>query len=297
MKFVLIFTIYTISLSLFSQNEKQKTHIKLSQLTDLYKSTINAQSDSIKLYANSIFYDSLYYFISKNNITNQLDSFFIISKIKSSDNKIQIFTYNLQLSSGDYINYGIIKLIKKNITIRLTDKSASITDPVNKIFDQNNWLGAVYYNIITHHYGKNKVYILLGLNANNLTTNYKIIEPLQIINNKPIFGMSLFKFPENKHIIQKRVIFEYSDICQFNLFYNKKKDIIIFDHINSPDSSLINIPQFSGPDLSFDAFVRKKNQWIYTPDIDARNKKSQLNNTKIIPHPRNLFKQKNFNPR
>jgi len=293
MRITVITTIYILFISAYSQNKKDTYHTKLNELAKIYKSIINSQSDSTKLQLNTIFYDSLCSFVENNNITTTLDSLPAIYIIKSSDNKIQLFTYNFILSSGNYIHCGIIKLLKKNIIIRLTDKSNSITDPVNKILNQNNWFGAVYYNIIIHRYGKRKVYILLGLNANNLVTNYKIIEPLQIIDNSAIFGMSLFKFPESKHKIQKRIIFEYSDNYQFNLRYDSEKDIISFDQIASLDSSsTIIIPQFLGPDLSIDAFVRKKNRWIYTPDIDARNKKTPLDNRKITPPPTNLLYQK-----
>ena len=202
------------------------------------------------------------------------DSIFPMGKIVSEDKLVRIFTWFAIRADGTHIHFGYIQhhntKMDKIQLYPLIDKSDTIPENIENLsFDNNNWLGATYYDIIeseSSFYGK--TYTLLGWDGNNIYTKKKIIETLMFVNDdKPKFGVALFPINNTKH---KRLIYEYSRMASMMLKYDTQQHMIVMDHL-APTKSLYNDnPQFYGPDLSVDALKFENELWIYFPSIDYK---------------------------
>ncbi|WP_457832243.1 hypothetical protein, partial [Staphylococcus aureus] len=69
-------------------------------------------------------------------------------------------------------------------------------NPTDSVRTNENWIGALYYNIILKEYNGKKYYTLLGYDENDARTTRKWIEVLTFnADNKPIFGGKFFTYP------------------------------------------------------------------------------------------------------
>ena len=91
-------------------------------------------------------------------------------------------------------------------------------------------------------------------------------------------------------------MFEYSSDVSMSVKYNDKKNQIVYSHLAPRElgSILEGLPQYYGPDGSFDALTQKKDKWVTVEDVDARNDKSKNDKAKK-PEPKDqkpIFKPK-----
>ncbi len=200
-----------------------------------------------------------------------------ISVLKSPDQKFNIYTWTLSDDEGNYHNQGMIQLPPKkgnaSSVIPLMNISKSINNVQQKILSSDEWIGAIYYQIIPVKVKKKKFYILLGVDANNKLTRKKLIDVIWFDGEEIKFGYPIFQ-TEKKLV--NRVIFEYSAQTSMSLRYQKKTKMIIFDHLAPSNPTLQGQFQFYGPDFSYDAFEFKNNKWVYVKDVDARNDSENL---------------------
>src|SRR5690606_24674759 len=135
----------------------------------------------------------------------------------------------------------------------LNDASATLTD-VNAITQDKNWLGARYYELIPMIInGKTPYFILLGWKGNTTKTTKKVIEVLSFTNNQPVFGKAIFETEKNNPL-QNRVIFEYSRQNTMTLQWDKKMNLIVFDHLVPYEPDMTGKFEYYGSDSSFDAY-------------------------------------------
>jgi len=252
---------------LFSQNNKNK----ISGLQILFeKMNFSCNDKSI---------DSINALILKNieNKFNKAD-FSEFKDIKnlsfliSDDKKVDIITWPVYYSDFTYKYYGFVRYYEPDFeryTVEmLSDKSESIVNPERQILSTDNWYGVLYYKIIYKKYKKNKIYILLGWDGINDLTTGKIVDVFYLDeNNEPAFGKEIFNSEDG---IKKRLIFEYKEGISMNLRYDKKKDMIIWDHLSPSKPELKGYFEYYGPDLTFDGLYFEKGIWKYIPDVDLR---------------------------
>jgi hypothetical protein len=203
-----------------------------------------------------------------------------VSKIISDDKKVRLITWMLPLEDGSfhYLGFAQLRKEKKNPYqyVELFDKSAEIKKATTKVLTPEEWWGTLYYTIITSKYKRKNYYTLLGYDANGLTIQKKIIDCLQIGNDRQItFGAPMF-ISEKK--AEHRVFFQYAKDISMSLRFNKKKKMIVFDHLVPQKPSLEGMYEFYGPDFSYDAYQWKKGKWKYVKDIDARNEDANEGN-------------------
>ena len=137
----------------------------------------------------------------------------------------------------------------------------------NKVFDEGKWPGALYYSIVPMSKGKKggNSYALLGFEAKDNLSNYKMIEVITLSKDGCKFGGNFFEFEDRN---PKRVVFEYSDRVTCSLRYYEKQKTIVVDHL-SPRESIYEgfFPEY-GPDGSYDGYVLENGKWKYLPIID-----------------------------
>jgi hypothetical protein len=201
------------------------------------------------------------------------DSLKYIGKIKSSDQRLRIYTWNIPFQNGTHQYTGYLQLKnemnKEPVVYKLTDQSDEIANPAEVILDNENWYGALYYDVILSRAKENRYYILLGFDFNDLFSSKKVIEILCFDDSgKPVFGKPVIETDGN---LAARKIFEFSARVSMNLRYSKEKEMIIYDHLSPSRPSLAGKFQFYGPDMSYDGLKFEDGIWKVHKDIDIRN--------------------------
>jgi hypothetical protein len=259
------------SINSYSQNtdsiflRTQESYLKI-----LFDSIPKCNNDSAKSIINNSIIDSLEKELSFNY---PFDSLKQIGKIKSSDNKIRLITWNIPQADASQCYFGFIqvKLDKEGKwnVYKLNNNAKQTSSDITQLsLNSNSWLGALYYDIISANIKKKNYYILLGVHYNGFFTNKKIIETLDISDNEnPKFGIPILEL--GKHP-QNRIVFEYNIYATMMLKYDVQYKMIVFDHL-SPSAPMYNGNyRYYGPDFSYDGlkYDKGKEKWMLIQNIN-----------------------------
>lgn len=270
-----------------------QSQVKLDSLGKYGDKMLHGLTEQERTHAQDIFSNML-----DSIIGNRASFSLSFSKIKSlsvqeaPDNTFRIFTWNTRTDEGGYKYYGRLQFPagRKNEyqVIKLDDQSEEINSPETKKLGPAEWYGAVYYQIIHKKYKKKDYYTLLGWDGNDKITTKKLIDVLVLDKSGDItFGAPIFEYGKIRH----RIFFEYGKKVTMALNYEKKDDLIVFDHLSPTESSLKGQYAFYGPDFSYEALRFKKGRWILIKNHLAKNQNS--NEGKSNRKPQNgLFDKK-----
>ena len=210
---------------------------------------------------------------TKNSFTHPFDSIINISKLYAPDSSFKIFTWQLMINENTIRQHGAIQMRTADGSLKvfpLIDKSDMITNQTDSISDNNAWMGAVYYKIIQKEYKGETFYTLLGFDENNIKSDKKIMDVLQFVNGKPVFGSQLFVM-ENGNQYQKqmaRYILEYKKEAAARLTFDEDLGAIVFDELTS-ESNTPNKKWTLVPDGEYNGFVWKNGKWVLTSNLFA----------------------------
>jgi len=192
----------------------------------------------------------------------------------SGDERFTVITWNVELRNQSQSYGGLMVYagrkgeqhveplqFKKPNTLRTTlDEKARFT--------AKDWPGAVYYEALLRYQGSKPVYTLLGWDgADNIRTR-KIVETVSVSGSKVKFGIPILSVDRGTN---KRHILEYSDQVSAMLKWRPDMEMIVMDHLSPPRPELAGQTAYYGPDMSYDGFAWKKNQWVLEQDIDVRD--------------------------
>jgi len=269
-KYLIILALF-LPISVFAQSTEIKQ--KTDSISVLFGAIVKAKSDEEKLSYNTkiehIFSELLQ---NKETFDYSFLELKFISKLKSDDDKLKIYTWNIPYENGTFEYFGFVQLKQKDESvalIELTDKSKKIKTPEHKILYANNWYGALYYKLLTNSYKGKTYYTLLGWDGNDNFTNKKIIDVLTLKHKKIQFGSPVFKINNNE--IKNRMIFEYAEQVKMMLRYDDKIKMIVFDHLAPEHPKFKGQYMYYGPDLSQDGFVFQEGLWLLKENLDLRN--------------------------
>ena len=275
---VLLLIISFYSLNLFSQDISENTLKEYEDtLSQIANNIMHGETETFRRESNLGFISELKEILKyKPSYLYPFDSLITISILSPYDKSFRIFNWILKKENGEYEYFGIIILPPKendkyNTLVELKDNSQQIINPEEKILDQNNWYGSLYYNIISTK-KKNAYYTLLGWDGNNKKSTKKIIDVIQIKNDKVIFGKNIFK---KNNQTENRVILEYSSKASISLQYDEKNKRIVFDHLSPIEEEKKGLNQFYIPDGEYDSYNYKKNMWEYQKNINVKNKEKE----------------------
>ena len=208
----------------------------------------------------------------KNSFYYPFDSVKGIGKVYAPDSSFRIITW--QISFDDYycrqrgaIQYrtpnGVLKLVP------LWDASEFTDNPTDSVRTKDNWIGAVYYNIIqTEHNGK-KFYTLFGFDANSIRSNKKWLEVLTFDSrNMPVFGGKYFSFKNDsiKKPDQHRFSIEYKKEAATMFNYEPDLGIILVDHLIS-ESDEPELAYTFVPDGDYEGFKWENGKWVHIDKV------------------------------
>lgn len=212
--------------------------------------------------------------------------------IKSSDNKIRIFTWAIKNNyEGVYQYFGLIvkKETSKNSIYELMDNLDATNSRISKVIDISKWYGALYIDVITKSIGSKKYYTLFGWDGNSNASNIRILDVLSFTGKTAKLGAPIFKNQKEK---LNRVYFEYAESAAMNMTYELKYKRIMFDHLIPETPDLKGIYSFYIPDFSYDSYVWKKDGWHLREDVIGINDKGDEKITVLTSSKGGLKKKK-----
>jgi hypothetical protein len=241
----------------FLIDSKPKLNAYQDSLLILSEETFAAKDNNTRLEKNTQFVKKFIAALKINGSFNyNFDSLKRISILKSPDNSFRIITWFIPTNEGTYRYYGTIQMGTANGSLKLfplTDNTENITD-INALTTNKNWIGARYYEILPIILnGRQPYFILLGWKGNNLKTTKKIIEVLSFDKGEPIFGKNIFEVTKNG-LTKNRVVFEYNKQNAMTLTFDKKVNMIVFDHLVPYEPTMKDNFEFYAADLSFDGY-------------------------------------------
>ncbi len=275
--FLTLFSILTISV--FSQKVSKQLIAEYEDTLKVMAHTImNGENQTVKTEANNAFIFTLQEVLQfERSFNYPFDSLKTISIKTSSDGKVRIYTWLLKKDNGSYQYFGFVhyknKSKKRYEIITLNDNSENIRRPENEQFDNNNWYGALYYDIIYIKKKGRKYYTLLGWDGNNDISTKKIIDVMYFSGREKIkFGASIFKKGKTT---TKRFIIEYNATSTISVRYEEKEKRIVFDHLIPMRKDLEGLHEYYIPDGTYNALKYTNGKWELKNDVAANNPSSK----------------------
>lgn len=144
------------------------------------------------------------------------------SVLTSPDGHLRLFTWAVVRDNGEYECFGAVQFYNDREEeyqyLLLNDRSEDIMNREESLLSADNWLGAVYQDIIQTKMGERTLYTLLGWNGVDNLTERKIIEPVIIRGGVPQFGAAAFRRERNL----RRIVLEYSNDAMVQLGYENQ---------------------------------------------------------------------------
>ncbi len=277
------------------------------ELKSLQKKVFYSKIEKERLDANKEFIKLIESVASnKNALTFPFDSLKEISTLSPNNKKFKLITWNIPKEDQTHLFFGFLivngavtkktglfkrETIQQYQYFKLIDKSAGIKNPETYVGTCDKWHGMLYYELIEC----DDYYTLLAWDGNDKLIQRKFIDVLYFKpDGTPVFGKDVFKFPRKN---PRRIMFEYSSEVTMSLKYHDKKNAIIYSHLAPREEGDImkGLPQYYGPDGSYDSMEQKKGKWIIIEDVNAKNDKNKNDsnwnnplNPKKIKHKKTL---------
>ena len=228
-----------------------------------------------------------------------------VSVLSSPDGHLRIFTWAVVRDDGEFECFGAVQFYNDRDEeyqyLLLNDKSEDILNREESVLSADNWLGAVYQDIIQTQMGERTLYTLLGWNGVDNITERKIIEPVIIRGGVPQFGVAAFRRERNL----RRIVLEYSNDAMVHLAYetqvvrevtrervkvkgtNRKRTVekvsehrermIIFDEVEPQVPGMEGLFQYYVPSGVELAYAFEGGKWELRGGAQGRLKDKRLN--------------------
>ena len=174
----------------------------------------------------------------RNSFYYPFDSLNTISRIYAPDSSFRIFTWQMVINENIIRQHGAIQMKTTDGSLKLfplIDKSDVTKNIADTIGNNMGWMGAIYYKIILTKNQNHNYYTLLGYDENNIRSNKKVIEVLNFVDDKPVFGGHFFSIPGGSLVAHNpaRYIMEYKKESAAKLNYDEEQGLIIAEHLVS----------------------------------------------------------------
>lgn len=234
----------------------------------------------------------------ENSFQYKFDSLPYLATVMPEDSSFRIFTFQVVLKNYTFRHYGAIQLNRKNIKlIPLRDYSDTFPVTPQYTISNANWLGAVYYRIVTKKIKDKPIYFLFGFDQNDILSDKKYVEAMWMEKDSIAkFGLPLFekttidsiplrprKFgdepqrpepPIVKKNVYYRYVLEYRKGSNVSVKYDKTKDMIIHDHTPPLDGKTKDIGFIKVPDGTYEGLQWKKDRWVWQSYVKLAEKET-----------------------
>src|SRR5436190_11490214 len=175
----------------------------------------------------------------KNSFYYPFQSVQGVSKLYAPDSAFRIFTWNISFDDYYSRQRGAIQMRTNDGSLKLIalrDFSEFTPKAMDSVRSKDNWIGAVYYDIVKKTYSGRNYYTLIGFDNNGVMSNKKWIEVLSFDEKKQtVFGGQYFSYEKDsvKREPQYRICMEYKKEARAILKYDQDDKLIIVDHLIS----------------------------------------------------------------
>jgi hypothetical protein len=258
--FALVFIL--LNFNVYSQADFKKLEADLAYQCDVM---VNAFESHHRTSAHSKFIKMFEEALNQNKSYDYpFDSLKWISKKSPDDHSFRIFSWELKKSEAEFQYFGFIQL-KDGQLIKLNDHFKEAEYVMDEEFTDENWLGAIYFNIMEMNPSNGpKYYLLFGLNRWNDYENIKLVDVLFFTKeNQPIFGKPVFRKGEKqeKDVFYNRLLFKYASDANMTVNYNPGMEMIVFDNLIPKMSRIPGQGETLVPDGSYIGYSWDKKYW------------------------------------
>lgn len=279
LKYTSFFTIIFLSLSetvsaqKISSSDMKKLRAKEDTLKD-YSFYLNTDTlTEERMVSDSVFTKTLVRALQiKNSFYYPFDSVIGISRLYAPDTSFRIFTWVISYDDHYFRQRGAIQFRTPDGSLKLMpfrDVSEFTNKPLDSVRSRNNWIGAMYYNIIkTQHKGKN-YYTLFGFDNNNAMSSMKWIEVLSFNErNEPVFGGPFFSYEKDSipKPAQHRFGIEFKKGARVLVNYIEDLEMILVDHLVSENDDTDN-KWTHVPDGDQEGFKWENGKWMHIDKV------------------------------
>lgn len=210
---------------------------------------------------NTLFYGAL---AIPGSFDFSFDSLKWISKKIPTDKSFKIYSWEVKVSDQEHKYFGVLQKRDGTMYI-LKDNFKNAESIVDEEFSYDNWIGALYYNIMEEQTSNGqKYYLLFGLNKWNKFENVKLIDVLFFTaEGVPYFGLPVFKKKTDGQPdeIYHRLAFKYASDAQMTLNYNPGMEMIMVDNLIRKMSRIEGQGETLVPDGSYVGYQLKGGYW------------------------------------
>ncbi len=271
--FLLLF-IYSISNAQTVANKKILQTAEQS-LSKYAFDIVNAEEIIDRLRADSFFTRNLVQALKTPYSFNYaFDSLKTISRLYAPDSSFRIITWQLMKDFTYYRYKGAIQLKTPDGSLKLIPlyDGADFTErPIDSVRTNENWIGALYYNIVLKKFNNKNYYTLIGYDENDARSTKKWLEVLTFDNNnKPLFGGRFFSYPNDPVKPPQpayRFCLEFKKEANAKLNYDAEIDRIVFAKLVS-ETGEISKKHTLVPYGTIEGFRWELGKWIYIPNIE-----------------------------
>ena len=267
---ILRFFILIIPMSSFSQ---KKLFIAYEDsLMRIAPTILQGKNDAERQLANEKFLSLWEPILDESkSMKHPFDSLKTISILTSKDNKVRFINCIIPKDNGTYQYQAIVQYYnyqnKYNVAY-LEAIEEEIREPEKMKLQNNQWIGALYYQLETIKRGKRKYYVLFGWDGNNDRSNKKIADVLTISRGLT-FGAPIFKIGKKP---QNRFIIEYKEDASASMKYHEKEERILFTHLIPLSDGVKGLFDFYVPDGSVDALNLRNGKFIFEENVETIEK-------------------------
>jgi len=280
-----LFLLIIISLSVRAQDNRMQLQQIEDELKPLAYAILNEDQFLDRFKADSAFTRGLVRALrTPHSFRYRFDSLITISQQYAPDSSFRIFTWQIQMEDMNHFRQkGAIQMRTTDGSLKLIplfDASKFTEAPFDSVRTNQNWIGAVYYNIIQTTYNNRKYYTLFGYDEHDARSSRKWMEVMTFdANGNPQFGGRYFNYREDD-IKPKQPAFrfclEYKKDANAKLNYDPELNMIVMAHLVSEEGD--NKKKHTlVPYGTFEGFKWLGGKWVHQADITEVNPDGRVN--------------------
>lgn len=194
----------------------------------------------------------------------------MINIISPEDNNFRIFNWAIAYSDVRLRYYAAIQMNTEELKLYPLYDNSEMLNGIDdsKVLGPREWIGGLFYNILTRKVNGQDVYCLLGLNDGNPVSTKKFIDPMVFTDKGPEFGAPVFALPSLSEpgTGAKRFVLEYKKGVQVGMNWDNTHNGILFDEtasqVNDPNRKYTFIPTGQ-----YNALRWSSNTWKLVPNV------------------------------
>ena len=270
--YFIIFLLAFVSVNLFAQKTDFSSYE--SELEVLAKQLVYGKNDSMKLYAHKAFIETWDFILDDpKSMRYSFDSLTTLFPILTSDDKkLRIINWHIPLDNNVNQYHAIVQYFdnKKKYQVKYLEPMLGEVKSANSLkLINNQWIGALYYQLSSFKKGSKTYYLLLGWDGNDEFSNKKIIDVLSISSKSLVFGAPIFRYKKQR---LHRFILEYKEDAAVSVKYYEKNKHITFPNLIPINDDLEGLYDFYVPDGSINAFELINGSFKFKENVENPQK-------------------------